>query len=458
MQNISSGATLLLLICSLALVGFLNAQSCTSFFASDDNIALYGKTGNKCLIGSVFNSNSCKKISDIFTQKRGTQCSKSSDCILSVMACRNGICVSEARYTGDNCISDSECVLTGSMPSVCYAGKCRVMTVEQTLPVGGVCFKQTNNYTISTCVADSTCYNSVCMATNTKTAVGANCSMIEDGKLSVCGSGLICSTNQCVATLNIGETCTSDKTCVGICRKTSASAVASTCQSKLAAAGEYCVSDNECGPSGVKLMMCRNNQCVRRNSVLNGKTCSANDECFSGYCNNTVCASISKSCKVSTDCVPSYNTVNEMSLEVDYCLCPGSNITSTSSGSCMKTTCEGFRINFDACLWNQYGLVRPFKLTNDKRTFIDTESTLFKGKCARQLAQYYKCMNQNFADANYVVTSSFQGLDMDVDIVPYVEQVQLTPIQPASSVNSGSFNFISAIALAVFVASMLILH
>ena len=103
-------------------------------------------------------------------------------------------------------------------------------------------------------------------------------------------------------------------------------------------------------------------------------------------------------------------------------------------------------------------MFKPFKLTNDKRTFLDTDSSLFKGKCARQLAQYYVCMNQNFASANYVVPTAFEGLDMSVYITPYVETVQMTPIQPESSVNSGSYTFISAIAFVMIFANLLILH
>jgi len=417
------------------------SQTCSSNYVSPKYATSNPKTN--CPVGFVPGNSTCITLDDAISMYSLFPCSYDLDCQFSWMKCVDMKCVPYQTHSlGDSCSVKSSC----ESGMNCYGKQCSKYEVKAILNQGeSSCRLQddgTNKF--YTCIPGLACAlgsGSVvekCLQQNNNTEGGA-CGVNSKNAVEVCASGFYCnSTLTCRKALSKTSPCTTTEECSAdlACRRSTSTTGVKTC-TEYAKHLEYCEMDADCHPEKYgNLVKCSSNKCIRKNELLDGATCIADDDCWNGYCNSGKCQTITGSCYSSNDC-----PLNAP------CVCAGGNYTSEPSGKCVAS-CVGQASDLKACLWNNGKFFT--NLVNvgiGFNQFRDEESSGFT-RCRTQYSRYYSCMDKVFKEAGIESSGSIKGISLKED----VNNINPSPLIPeyrnqAATIFSISILFVSVVTI-----------
>jgi hypothetical protein len=284
------------------------------------NNAVSCNDGNACTTDSCDPASGCKHdpISDCKSCSRDSQCNDGNVCTSD--RCVNRACTNSPTREGRSC-NDNDPNTSGD---VCKAGVCTGTSAS--------CIADTD------CGSGKSCCNNACV---TKVADGQSCSSdcvctsghcdsatskcVECIADTDCGSGESCCNNACVTKAADGQSCSANCDCTsGACEN-------SVCA---ASSGSACSDSVPC-QSGLE---CCDNACFAQ--VADGVACTADCDCTSGACENDVCAASSGSaCSASVPCQSGLECCGDVCITqvADGVACTAD--CDCTSGACENSVC-----------------------------------------------------------------------------------------------------------------------
>ena len=164
--------------------------------------------------------------------------------------------------------------------------------------------------------------------------------------------------------------------------------------------GEFCSSNNDCMSP---LATCSFNKCIRTYSRQKGESCTLDNECYRGTCNNGFCVDL------TIGDVPNFSNCP------GYTVC-GGQPSSKTPGRCADT-CMGPQTDVASCISN---LGVPFQEFNHLFTpsiasgqYYDPDSTIYNS-CMTQFQRYYSCLAVNLNNAGIGGNGPIGNLDLTV--------------------------------------------
>jgi hypothetical protein len=228
------------------------------------------------------------------------RCALGLACDAVALSCTDPNCAA-----GKNCLADADCPQGIS----CVADFCQPLRQP-----GQSCF-QNSDCAGGACNYDPTANRSLCVAPK---ADGAACVQPSDCASGYCAFDSISSTEACAPTLDNDAMCVEAEQCKsGNCTNGTCLAVA---------AGTTCATDADCAVT--HNLFCADGACALAPFAL-GTSCSAQNQCDSGYCALGKCA---KKAAVGEDC-----DATTLCDESSYCDVPAGK----TSGTCSALKTEG---------------------------------------------------------------------------------------------------------------------